>query len=121
CENVGMNNVQKKITKKMPAFASSPLEPVTTTLDIAESRMSCTLGSGGTKLFKRRNLRCNFLGSVPNKPSRCHRNSEHGAIANSSRYAICAARPVVLSMAVSPTSRRKTRQMNRRYFICDRV
>ena len=37
----------------MPAFASSPLVPVTTTLAMAESRMSCTFGSGGMKLFKR--------------------------------------------------------------------
>src|SRR5205814_10471382 len=85
---------------------------------IVESRMSCTFGSGGAKLFKRRNMRCNYDGSVPNKPSRCQRNSDPVAIAKRSRYAICAASPVVVSVAVSQTNRRKTRQRNPRYFIC---
>ena len=101
----------------MPAFASNPLVPVTTTLAMAESRISCTFGSGGMKLFKRRNIRCNLLGSVPNSPSRCQKKSVPGASAKSSRYAICAAMPVVLSVAVSQTSRRATHQMNLRYFI----
>src|SRR6266700_3122898 len=105
----------------IPAFASRPLEPVTTTLAIAESRMSCTFGSGGTKLFKRSNIRCNLVGSVPKRPSRCHRNNDPGAMAKRSKYAIWAARPVVLSIAVSQTIRRKTRQRNLRYFICGRV
>src|SRR6201981_2461588 len=105
----------------MPAFASRPLEPVTTTLAIAESRMSCTFWSGGMKLFKKTNIRFNLVGSVPKRPSRCQRNSDPGASANRSRYAICAAKPVVLSVAVSQTSRRKTRQMNPRYFIAGRV
>src|SRR5215469_1104763 len=101
----------------MPAFASSPLEPVTTTLAIAESRMSCTFGSGGIKVFKRTNIRCNLLGSVPNSPSRCQKKSVPGASAKRSKYAICAARPVVLSIVVSQTSRRATRQINLRYFM----
>src|SRR5206468_9316291 len=105
----------------MPAFASSPLVPVTTTLAMAESRMSCTLGSGGMKLFRRRNIRCNLVGSVPNKPSRCQKKSVPGARAKRSRYAICADNPVVLSIAVSHTSRRATRQMNLRYFIAGGV
>src|SRR4029077_13356841 len=49
------------------------------------------------------------------------RNSDPGASAKRSRYAICAASPVVLSIAVSQTIRRKTRQMNTRYFISGRV
>src|ERR1044071_5365470 len=101
----------------MPALASKPLEPVTTTLAIAESRMSCTFSSGGMKLFRRRNIRCNLVGSVPKRPSRCQRKSDPGASANRSRYAIWAANPVVLSIAVSQTSRRRTRQINARYFI----
>src|SRR5207249_9318348 len=107
--------------RTMPAFASRPLEPVTTTLAIAESRMSCTFGSGGIKLFKKRNIRCSFVGSVPKRPTRCQRKSDPGASANRSRYAICAASPVVLSVVVSQTSRRRTRQMNARYFIFGRV
>src|SRR5262249_546008 len=88
---------------------------------IAESRMSCTFWSGGMKLFKKSNIRCNLVGSVPKSPSRCHRKSDPGANANRSRYAICAARPVVLSVAVSQISRRRTRQMNPRYFIGGRA
>jgi hypothetical protein len=38
-----------------------------------------------------------------------HREKKH--------YAICAASPVVLPIAVSQTSRRATRQINLRYFI----
>src|SRR6478752_2147188 len=101
----------------MPAFASSPLVPVTTTLAIAESKMSCTFGSGGMKLLKRTYIRCNLVGSVPNRPSRCQKNNVPGASAKRSRYAICAASPVVLSVAVSQTSRRAMRQINLRYFI----
>src|SRR5581483_11527835 len=105
----------------MPALASRPLEPVTTTLAIVESRISCTFGSGGINVFKRRNIRCNLVGSVPNKPSRCQRNNDPGARAKRSRYAICAANPVVVSVAVSQTRRRTTRQANPRYFISQRV
>src|SRR5262249_32343746 len=77
----------------------------------------CTFGSGGMKLFNRTYIRCSLLGSVPNRPSRCQKNNVPGASAKRSRYAICAARPVVLSIAVSQTSRRATRQINLRYFI----
>ena len=40
----------------------NPLEPVTTTLAAAASRMSCTLGSGGKKLFRTPKIPCNFAG-----------------------------------------------------------
>src|SRR6476659_1291402 len=54
----------------IPAFAIHPLEPVTTTLARAESRMSCTFGSGGKNSFRMTNMRCNLAGSVPNNPSK---------------------------------------------------
>ena len=60
-------------------FASVPLAPVTTTLAACVSRISCTFGSDGRKLFRIPSIWCSFAGSVPKRPSKCQRKSRPGA------------------------------------------
>src|SRR5436190_23438536 len=77
-----IKRVPSQTPKKMPTFASVPLEPVTTIFATSESMISWTFGSAGRKFFRTLIIWRNLAGSVPKRLSKCQRKRRPGASVN---------------------------------------